>query len=53
MEKLVNEIDIKNIKKELTKRKAANYKWKEGGNLSKDYIMLSTTKELKELLNNE
>ena len=49
----MNEVDIENIKKELAKRKAANYEWLEGGEFSKDYIMLSTTKELKKLLNYE
>lgn len=48
----MNSIDIDNIKKELVKRKAANYEWKDGGDLSKDDIMLRTTKELKELKNN-
>ena len=48
----MNNIDIDNIKKELAKRKAANYEWKDGGDLSKDDIMLRTTKELAELKNN-
>ena len=47
----MNSYDIENIKKELAKRIAANYKWSEGGEMSKDDIMLRTTKELEELLN--
>jgi hypothetical protein len=46
----MNNIDITNIKKELAKRKAANYEWKDGGKMTKDDIMLRTTKELNELL---
>lgn len=45
----MNSYDIENIKKELAKRKAANYKWSEGGDMSKDDIMLRTTKELETL----
>ena len=48
----MNNIDIENIKKELAKRKAANYEWKDGGEMTKDDIMLRTTKELNELLKN-
>ena len=48
----MNNIDIENIKKELAKRKAANYEWKEGGEMSKDDIMLRTTKELNDLIKN-
>lgn len=48
----MNNIDINNIKKELAKRKAANYKWKDGGEMTKDDVMLRTTKELNELLEN-
>ena len=47
----MNEFDIENIKKELAKRKAANYKWKDGGEMTKDAVMLRTTKELNDLLN--
>jgi hypothetical protein len=36
----MNKIDIENIKKELAKRKAANYEWKDGGEMNKDDIML-------------
>jgi hypothetical protein len=46
----MNNIDITNIKKELAKRKAANYEWKDGGEMAKDDIMLRTTKKLNELL---
>ena len=46
----MNNIDIENIKKELAKRKAANYEWKDGGEMTKDDIMLRTTKELNELV---
>ena len=47
----MNDIDIANIKKELAKRKAANYKWKDGGEMIKDDVILRTTKELKAFLN--
>ena len=47
----MNNIDIGNIKKELAKRKAANYEWKDGGEMTKDDIMLCTTKELNALIN--
>lgn len=46
----MNNIDIKNIKMELMKRKATNYEWSVGGDMSKDDIMLRTTKELNELI---
>ena len=42
----MNSIDIDNIKKELAKRKAANYEWKDGGEMSKDDVMLRTTDDL-------
>lgn len=48
----MNNTDIVNIKNELAKRKAANYEWKDGGEMTKDDIMLRTTNELNELLNN-
>jgi len=48
----MNSTDIANIKKELAKRKAANYEWKDGGEMTKDDVMLRTTKELNELLKN-
>jgi len=46
----MNKIDIENINKELAKRKAANYEWKDGGEMTKDDIMLRTTNELNELV---
>jgi len=46
----MNNIDIENIKKELAKRKAANYEWTDGGEMSKDDVMLRTTIELNELI---
>lgn len=46
----MNNIDIENIKEELAKRKAANYEWKDGGEMNKDDIMLRTTNELNALL---
>ena len=49
----MNSTDITNIKKELAKRKAANYEWKDGGEMTKDDVMLRTTKELNELLTND
>lgn len=48
----MNNVDITNIKKELAKRKAANYEWKEGGEMSKDDIILRTTQELNDLVKN-
>ena len=48
----MNNTDIENIKKELAKRKADNYKWKDGGEMTKDDVMLRTTKELNELITN-
>ena len=45
----MNNIDIENINKELAKRKAANYEWKDGGEMSKDDVMLRTTNELTSL----
>ena len=47
----MNDIDIKNIKKELAKRKAANYEWKDGGEMTKDDVILRTSNELKAFLN--
>ena len=47
----MNDIDIANIKKELAKRKAANYEWKDGGEMAKDDVILRTTKELKAFIN--
>ena len=48
----MNNTDIVNIKNELAKRKAANYEWEDGGEMTKDDIMLRTTNELNELLKN-
>ena len=36
----MNDIDIANIKKELAKRKATNYEWKDGGEMTKDDIVI-------------
>lgn len=47
----MNNIDIENIKKELNKRNAANYEWSDGGEMTKDDVMLRTTNELYELVN--
>ena len=46
----MNTKDIENINNELAKREAANYVWLDGGELTKDDIMLRTNKELKQLL---
>ena len=46
----MNSTDIANIKKELAKRKAANYEWEDCGEMTKDDIILRTTKELNALL---
>jgi len=46
----MNIIDVNNIRKELAKRNAANYDWEDGGEMTKDDIMLRTTKELNELI---
>ena len=48
----MNTIDLSNIKKELAKRKAANYEWEDGGEMPKDNIILCTTNELNELVKN-
>jgi hypothetical protein len=48
----MNKIDIVNIKNELAKRKTANYKWEDGGEMTKDDIMVHTNNELNELLKN-
>ena len=47
----MNDIDIANIRKELAKRKATNYEWKDGGEMTKDDVILRTTKELKAFIN--
>jgi len=46
----MNKIDVENIKKEIAKRKAANYKWKSGGELSRNEITSKTDSELNALL---
>lgn len=46
----MNKADIENINKELKKRSASNYKWNEKGDLTKDEVMLRTTKELQQLI---
>lgn len=46
----MNKIDITNIKKELAKRKADNYEWTDGGEMTKDAVMLCTSKELNDLV---
>ena len=46
----MNKADIENINKELKKRSASNYKWNEKGDLTKDDVMLRTTKELQQLI---
>jgi Pyruvate/2-oxoacid:ferredoxin oxidoreductase delta subunit len=48
----MNKIDLANIKKELAKRKAANYEFKTGGNMSKDEIASRTDEELTSLVEN-
>lgn len=46
----MNKIDLENIKKELEKRKAANYKFQKGGELTKYTIESYTDKKLQELI---
>lgn len=46
----MNDIDIRNIKKELAKRKAANYTWENGGDMCKDDVILRTTMDLNGLV---
>ena len=46
----MNKIDIENIKKELAKRKTANYEWKDGGEMTKYDVTVRTTNELNELV---
>lgn len=46
----MNKIDITNIKKELAKREADNYEWADGGEMTKDAVMLCTSKELNDLI---
>lgn len=42
----MNKVDIENIKKELNKRKAAEYKFESGGDLSQSDIINATTENL-------
>lgn len=46
----MNKIDLGNIKKELEKRKAANYKFQKGGELTRYTIESYTDKKLQELI---
>lgn len=46
----MNKIDLENIKKELEKRKAANYKFQGGGELTKSTIENYSDKKLQELI---
>ena len=46
----MNNIDITNIKQELAKRKADNYEWKDGGEMTKDDVMKCSSKELNDLV---
>ena len=46
----MNNIDITNIKKELAKREADNYEWTDGGEMTKDAVMMCTSKELNDLV---
>lgn len=48
----MNDIDIKNIKKELRKRSAAEYDFEAGGDLTQDNLTNATTEELKEMVKN-
>lgn len=47
----MNDIDIKNIKKELRKRSAAEYAFEAGGDLTQGNLTCATTEELKQLIN--
>lgn len=47
----MNDIDIKNIKKELRKRSAAEYDFEAGGDLTQGNLTCATTEELKQLIN--
>ena len=47
----MNDIDIKNIKKELRKRSAAEYDFEAGGDLTQGNLTYATTEELKQLVN--
>ena len=47
----MNDIDIKNIKKELRKRSVSEYDFETGGDLTKGNLTCATTEELKQLVN--
>ena len=46
----MNKVDIENIKKELNKRKAAEYKFENGGDLSQSEILNITTEDLNKMI---
>jgi len=46
----MNDIDVKNIKKELRKRSAAEYDFEAGGELTQDNLTCATTDELKQMI---
>ena len=46
----MNDIDIKNIKKELRKRSASEYDFEAGGDLTQGNLTCATTEELKQLI---
>ena len=46
----MNKVDIKNIKKELEKRKTANYIFQKGGDLSQSEILNTTTEDLNKMI---
>ncbi len=46
----MNKIDLENIKKELEKRKAANYIFQKGGDLSQSEILNTTTEDLNKII---
>lgn len=46
----MNDIDIKNIKKELRKRSASEYDFEAGGDLTQDNLTNATTEELKQMV---
>lgn len=46
----MNKIDIENINKEIEKRKAAKYKWTQGGDLTRAELESATDKKLNEYL---
>lgn len=46
----MNKIDIENIRKELNKREAAEYKFESGGDLSQSEILNTTTEDLNKMI---